>query len=512
MVNGNPFLVIGGELHNSSSSSLDYMQPLWDRLVAFNLNTALAAVSWELIEPQEGVFDFALVDGLLHDARVHGLRLILLWFGSWKNGTSSYVPAWVKRDFLRFPRARLQGGRTIEVLSTLSEANQQADAKAFAALMRHLREVDSSDHTVIMLQVENEVGILGDSRDRSALADRAFASPVPRGLIDHLLQYHAELGVGLRQRWEMHGCLESGSWPGLFSGGSETDEFFMAWHYAHYIDAVAAAGKAEYDIPMYVNAWLCDAQHKPGDWPSGGPLPHVLDIWRAGAPHIDLLAPDIYQTNFTDWCSHYTRRANPLFIPEMRRDDDGPRNVFSAVGEYGAIGVSPFGIDSLDPLAAGAPLCGSYALLRQVAPLILAHQGKGEMAGFVLDAQHPTITRELGGYELEISLDNLFGFAAEQGYGLVIAGAPDEFIGVGYGFRVAFRPKTPGPVRAGIAGVDEGEYRDDRWVPLRRLNGDETWGGDYWRFPPMQLDQHVSGVYVLGAGTGISHCAVYRYE
>jgi hypothetical protein len=512
MVDGAPFLVIGGELHNSSSSSLDYMQPLWSRLLDFNLNTALAAVAWELIEPQEGVFDFALLDGLLREARAHGLRLILLWFGSWKNGTSSYAPTWVKRDYQRFPRVRLQGGHTIEVLSTLAEANVQADAKAFAALMRHLREVDANDHTVIMIQVENEVGVLGDSRDRSALADRAFANPVPRRLIDHLLQYRAELGESLRRRWELNGCAESGSWAQLFGGGSETDEFFMAWHYARYIDTVAAAGKAEYDIPMYVNAWLCDAQHRPGDWPSGGPLPHVLDLWRAAAPHIDMLAPDIYQTNFTDWCARYTQRANPLFIPEMRRDEDGPRNVFCAVGEYGAIGVSPFGIDSLDPQAAGAALRSSYTLLRQMAPSILAHQGRDEITGFVLDAQHPAITRELGGYELEISLDNLFGFAAEQGYGLVIATAPDEFIGAGYGFRVAFRPKTPGAARAGIAAVDEGEYRAGQWVPLRRLNGDETWGGDYWRFPPAQLNGHASGVYVLGAGTGISRCSVYRYE
>ncbi len=180
VVDGAPFLVLGGELHNSSSSDLPYLQPAWERLVALGLNTVLAAVSWELVEPEEGRFDWTMVDGLIVEARRHGLRLILLWFGSWKNGQSTYVPLWVKRDYRRFPRARRRDGRAVEVLSTFSDANRQADARAFGALLRHLREVDGADHTVIMVQVENEVGLLGDSRDRSGDAEAAFAAPVPR--------------------------------------------------------------------------------------------------------------------------------------------------------------------------------------------------------------------------------------------------------------------------------------------------------------------------------------------
>ncbi|TMB78051.1 MAG: glycoside hydrolase family 42, partial [Chloroflexi bacterium] len=193
VVEGKPFLVLGGELHNSSSSSLEYMRPIWERLVALKLNTVLAPVSWELIEPEEGVFDFSLVDGLIQDARRHDLRLIFLWFGSWKNGMSSYIPLWVKQDYRRFPRVELQNGQTVEVLSTLDEANWQADARAFASLMHHIREVDGGDHTVIMMQVENEVGVLGDSRDRSGAANRAFAGPVPQELIDQLQQHQHEL-------------------------------------------------------------------------------------------------------------------------------------------------------------------------------------------------------------------------------------------------------------------------------------------------------------------------------
>src|SRR3954471_6820511 len=186
IVDGSPFLVIGGELHNSSSSSIEYMQPIWQRMRDLNINTVLTPVSWELIEPTEGSFDFALVDDLIRAARSHDLRLIVLWFGSWKNGMSSYIPLWVKQDSARFPRVLIHISEPLEVLSTLVEANWQADARAFAALMHHLAEFDGQDHTVIMVQVENEVGVLGDSRDRCEAANSAYAGPVPPALLAYL--------------------------------------------------------------------------------------------------------------------------------------------------------------------------------------------------------------------------------------------------------------------------------------------------------------------------------------
>jgi hypothetical protein len=271
---------------------------------------------------------------------------------------------------------------------------------------------------------------------------------------------------------------------------------------------------------MFVNAWLTRPQQKPGDWPSGdqkpgdwpsgGPLPHTLNIWLAGASHLDLLSPDIYFGDFQQWCQQYTRRGNPLFIPEMRRDEVGPRNVFYAIGQHDAIGTSPFGIDSIES-PADAPLSKSYAVLRQLAALILEHQGKGAMVGFVLDEEHPSIIRELGGYELEIGLDQVFDYKSEHGYGLVIASSPDTFIGAGYGFRVGFRPKTPGPALAGIAAVDEGEYRQGKWIAGRRLNGDETAQGQWWRFPA--LDTQLGGLFPSSQpSSGIQRCSVYRYE
>ncbi len=497
VVDGRPFLVLGGELHNSSSSHLAFMEPIWGRMVDLNLNSVLLPVYWELIEPQEGSFDFALVDGLLDGARRHGLRLILLWFGSWKNGMSSYVPAWVKRDTARFPRIAIGDGTTIEVLSTLAPANSEADARAFGALMGHLRTVDADEHTVLMVQVENEVGVLGDSRDRSEAATRAFQGPVPDRLLDYLAANHASLGPEIRDRWEAAGARTSGSWEDVFGPGAETDAIFMAWQYATYVDRVAAAGKAEYPLPLFVNAWLSAETQTPGDFPSGGPLPQVMDVWRAATEHIDLLTPDIYQVNFEDWCRRYTRNGSPLFIPEMRRDADGARNVWYAIGQHNAIGTSPFAVDSLEE-PSNTPLAHSYAALRQIAPLILEHQGANAIVGFLLDEQQPSVTRELGGYELTISLDAVFHLKAEIGYGLIVAVGPDTFVGAGSGFRVAFRPLDAGRQSVGILAVEEGQYDNGQWMPGRRLNGDENDQGRMWRFSPK--------------GISVERCSVYRYD
>jgi len=350
IVDNKPFMILGGELGNSSSSSLGYMKPIWPRLVKLNLNTILTPVYWDLIEPEEGRFDFTLVDGLIQDARRYNMRLVLLWFASWKNSMSCYAPVWVKTNFERFPRARTKAGRSMEILSAFSDASRDADTCAFVALMRHIRELDSQLHTVIMVQVENEVGMLEDARDWSNAANAAFGKEVRKELMDYLQTHKDTLIPEFRELWEAAGFKTSGTWEEVFGQGLGTDEIFMAWHYARYINVVAEAGKAEYPLPMYVNAALIRPNYKPGQYPSAGPLPHLLDVWRAGAPQIDFLSPDIYFPNFTEWCRKYHRSGNPLFIPEAKRGEESAANVFYAIGQHDAIGFCPFSIESIsDP-------------------------------------------------------------------------------------------------------------------------------------------------------------------
>jgi beta-galactosidase GanA len=492
IVDGKPFLILGGELHNSSSSSLDYMKPMWPKLAAMGLNTVVTPLSWELIEPEEGKFDFALVDGLLAQARAANERVVFLWLASWKNGMSSYAPVWVKRDTKRFPRV-VEHGIEVEILSPASAATREADARAFAALMQHIKNVDGQQHTVLMMQVENEVGVLGDTRDHSAAANVAFAGPVPAELTRYLTGHKDALYPDLRVRWEAQGDKTAGTWTEVFGSTARADEIFMAWQYARFIQAVTAGGKAAYDIPMYVNAWLAGDEATPGDYPSGGPEPWVVDIWKAAGSALNFYSPDLYAENFTEWCRRYHREGNPLFMPETRGGAAGAANIFYALGEEAGFGFSPFGIDS--ELDEKGDLAASYAALAKVAPLVLAHQSAGDVHGFVLSKGHSSAEFTMNGVALHVSLDAIFGAGAQSGFGLIMATGKDEFLGVGKGFRVTFSSQSEAGPRVGLAAVDEGTFEDGKWVPGRRLNGDENDQGKFWRFDSRQVRMEKATLY-----------------
>lgn len=505
VVDGRPLLMLGGELHNSSSSSRDYMKPIWPELAGMHLNTVLTPVSWELIEPQEGRFDFTLVDGLIHDARQSHLHLVILWFGSWKNSMSCYAPAWVKTNLERFPRAADKDGKGLEILSPFSAANLAADERAFAALMRHIRKMDGDKHTVIMVQVENEIGMIPDARDHSAVANEIFAKPVPKELMDYLEQHKDGLSPELRQAWESAGFKTSGAWEEVFGPGTGTEEIFMAWYFARYTSQVAAAGKAEHPLPMYVNAALMRPSYKPGQYPSAGPLPHLMDVWRAGAPEIDFLSPDIYFPNFVEWCNKYYQPGNPLFIPESRPE---PGNLFYAIGQCSAMGVSPFGIEDefSKSCTSNLSVANAYEVLSQLAPLVLEHQGGETMAGVVLDETNRTQKIQLGNFTLNVAHDYTWqyssGFHQTNAWphfgGVIISTAPDQYVIAGSGLIVTFATNSPGDPLVGISSIDEGAYINGQWVAGRRLNGDEDHQGRHLRLPSDQF--------------GIQRVKLYRYH
>ena len=398
IVNGSPFMVLGGELGNSSASSMPYMDRRWSTLRAMHLNSVIAPAYWEMIEPKEGWFDFRSVEALITQARAHQVHVVLLWFGSWKNSMSSYAPAWVKTNQARFPRTEATRGEGQEILAPYDSANWNADLRAFRALMRHLREFDGRTQTVVMVQVENEIGMLPEARDHSARADSIFSAEVPAELLAYVRSHDASLTPELRSKWIANGNRSSGSWAAVFGADMYTDELFMAWHFARYVERVASAGKKEYALPMYVNAALVRPGYLPGRYVSAGPLPHLIDVWHAGAPSIDFLSPDIYFPNFREWTDRYTRSDNPLFIPEASLGARSATNAFYAFGTHDAIGFSPFSIESA-PNPGENRIGKSFALLSELAPTILAHQGKGEMAGVIpvipfdgtVDAQPQTV-------------------------------------------------------------------------------------------------------------------------
>ncbi|MDR7118371.1 DUF5597 domain-containing protein [Caulobacter sp. BE254] len=494
-VDGKPMLVLGGELGNSSASSQAYMAKYWPKLKAMNLNTVLAPVSWELIEPKEGAYDFASVDGLLKDARAQDMRLVLLWFGAWKNSMSTYVPSWVKRDDVRFPRAKAANGVSQEILSAFSAETRDADARAYAALLAHLKVVDAQG-TVLMVQVENEIGMLPVAREWGPAANAAWAAPVPPELLARLANGGETIEPELRALWQAHGSKTSGTWAQVFGDADAGQEVFTAWFYARYAEAVARAGKAAYPLPMYVNVALNRTGKAPGDYPSGGPLPHLIDVWKTGAPSIDLISPDIYFPNFSDLAGRYKRPDNALFIPEANNvgAPETPANAFYAIGQLDALGFSPFQVENADPKAEAA-LTQAYDVLRQLTPAILAAQGKGRMAGFkprVLEdgtVQDQPVVQTLGDYTFTVGFLDPWTPKADQKTaahgGLIIQIGPEEYLIAGRGLVVTFAGARNGPALAGIDRAVEGVFdAQGRWVPGRVLNGDQTHQGRHIRLAP----------------------------
>jgi beta-galactosidase GanA len=487
VVDSAPFLVLGGELGNSTASGVADMRPVWPRLQAMHLNTVLAPVYWELVEPEEGHYEFASVDSLIADARLYRMRLVLLWFGSWKNSMSSYAPAYVKTNQARYPRTESTRGTGQEILSPFSSVNAATDARVFRALMRHIRAIDGARHTVLMVQVENEIGMIPTARDHSALADSLYAQPVPPALMAYLQNHRGALVPELRTLWDARGNRVSGTWEEVFGPGLSTEELFMAWYFARYTQEVTAAGKAEYPLPMYANAALIRPGYAPGRYVSAGPLPHLLDVWRAGAPSLDFIAPDVYFPNFTEWSGRYVRSGNPLFVPENGLSAQTAVNALYAFGAHDAIGFGPFAVESADP--ATAPLARSYALVEQLAPVILANQGRGTMLGVMPPTAFDGTVNDssqkvrLGDFTLTISFQAPTGSGAmsRTGGGLIVALAPDEFLIAGSGLTVTFAPEGLGAPIAGILHAQQGRYEDGHWVGGRWLNGDQTHQGRHVR-------------------------------
>jgi hypothetical protein len=506
-VDGKPFFPLGGQVHNSSAYAPEELDIAWQALQAINANTVEAPLYWEQVEPLEGQFDWTMLDALLDAARRHKLRLILLWFGTWKNGTMKFTPEWVKSNPKRFWRVISSDGQPLSVLSSHCETTFAADRRAFAAMIEHLKERDSSERTVIAIQVENEPGIIGSDRDYGPEAEQAFQNAVPPPLVQALVEAPDNPAT---RTWRHHGARTKGTWPELF--GHEAGEFFTAWRTARYVDGIAQAGKALYDIPMYTNVWLRENGWRVAglSYPSGGPTTNTLDIWKWATPHLDLIAPDIYISNpslYNTICSSYARDDNPLFIPEASFNEAAAINMFAAIAQYNAIGYAPFAIESyLDP-ETGTPRASVQAVvdsLRCVAaalPLILRYQGTGKLHAVIqeefLSEQHIDLGDHVAlamfaNSEHEEPWSDYRHYKRDKptrGRGLVVQAGERQFFAVGAGFRLVIKKKgAPETMLSATQAVDflatrlsnyvrveEGHFDDEgAWVADRRRSGDES--------------------------------------
>jgi hypothetical protein len=494
LVDDAPFLVLGAQVHNSSNHA-EALKKVWPAVKDAQANTVLVPVAWEQVEPVEGRFDFGFVDTLLREARQRGVRVVLLWFATWKNTSPQYAPGWVKFDNRRFPRMVDRDGKPSYCLSPFGENTLAADRKAFGALMAHLKQVDAQQRTVIMVQVENEVGTYGLVRDFGAQAQAAFERDVPAAVL-------------ARKKAPVPGAA-SGAWKAVY--GDYADEYFHAWAIARYIEEIAKAGRAVYDLPMYVNNALRDSLEPIAPWKgnfaSGGPTYDVIDIYKAAAPHIDIVGPDIYNPasdQLAATLQHFHRPDNALWVPEIGNAALYARYLYPIIGR-GALGVAPFGIDYAD--YSNFPLGSKFTDRRMVEPFAKVYAAfgplqrqwaqwafEGRTQGVAEGDDHADQSVAMKGWTAKVSFGQWqFGekdwpgnakeppaHAGQALGGVAIAQTgDDEFLIVGQYARVRLEPApVAGRLGAMIDRVEEGRFdAKGRWIVERHWNGDQVdWG------------------------------------
>jgi beta-galactosidase GanA len=490
LVDGQPFFILGGQAHNSSAWP-GMLPQVWSAVEAMHANTLEVPIYWEQIEAQPGKFDFSLVDTLLKQGREHNVHLVLLWFATWKNGSSHYMPEWMKSEPSKYPNITGRNGQPVDSPSPHTQAAMEADAKAFAAVMGHLKETDPQ-HTVLMVQVENEPGAWGSVRDFSANAQKLFEGLVPTELLKPEILKALNKPVNAK-----------GIWKEVF--GNDADEYFHAWSVARYIGYVAAAGKAVNPLPLYVNASLRDPLSNPSatTYESGGPTDNVIPIWKAAAPAIDLLAPDIYMSDSKralKVIELYDRSDNPLFVPEIGSGEEYTRYFYSVLA-HGGIGFSPFGIDDngqgqgkADTEARLASLAQEYTMAGSMMRELAKWGFEGKIKSVVEREDHAEQTIDLGAWQAIVTFSATGGRTAQAndkpiGKALVVQLAESDFILVGTLCRFTFRPVGANAGKAWqYLKVEEGEYENGTFKLLRIRNGDETdWGGPRFGAVPAVL-------------------------
>jgi beta-galactosidase GanA len=463
IVKNEPFLMIAGEVHNSSASTEEYMKPLFPKLKAMNLNSVFVTLAWEQFEPKEGFFDYTLVDAIIDNAKNNNLKVCLLWFASWKNGESSYAPLWVKKDTNRFLRVKTKDGKEIETLSPFCEATKMADARAFAKLMEHIKEYDK-EQTVILMQPQNEVGMFQDI-DYNQVSLDLYKQSVPTQLTSYLKKNKSHLKPYLKDAWSKSNFKTNGTWKELFGDTPESKAFFTTWQYATYINYVAKSGREQYNLPMMVNAWIVQKpEDLPGVYPNGGPVSRVMDIWKAAAPDIDIQSPDIYLPNFKEIVAMYHREDNPLLVPESKAEVG---RAYYAFGEHDAICFSPFGIEDA---ADNFVFTKSYEVLNEVEHLIKKYQGTGKMRAVLKEGSETDKDIYLGNYKIKVMYEK----PNEPSFGIIIQSDSNEFIVIGMNMSIYFSSEIKNTIGY-IGQVFEGRYENKKWVTTRMMNGDETY-------------------------------------
>ena len=468
MVDGRPYFILAAQLRNSSAWPA-VLDNAWAEALKMSPNTIKAPVYWEQFEPLPGQYDTTNIDALIAKARATQKRLILLWFGTWKNGENHYTPSWMRSNMRDYPQMLDERSAPIDVQSRFSAANLEADKKAYAAFLRHLKKVDGKTHTVIMVQVENEPGSLGSVRDHGVEAEVAFKAPVPPELLRKLAK-------------------PSGTWRDVF--GVDADEAFAAWSTASFIEQVAAAGRAVYPLPVYVNCWMRYKGFKhPGiDYPSGGPVWSMFDLWRAVTPSVDFISTDIYINDPGEYrrvLDRYARSGNPPWVSETEFSTKTAPFLYYVLA-LGKIGFSVFGVDKADPTPDQSLRCATMARIsRCLIQSAILSQKRQPIVGCMPPSRSQAVRNNrsrlrtggvpsspLARHHGEIPPGIVPNSPDMSGRMFILQIAPDDWLVGGANVWVEFARDQD---KLGqLLRVEEGTYESGTWKTRRWLNSDET--------------------------------------
>jgi hypothetical protein len=491
IVDGKPFFPIGAEFLCQSGYSARDEAEVEEAFKAIKTATGNAGefpVFWDQVEPVEGKYDFSSVDTLISLARRYEVKLILVWFATWKNGTMDFAPAWVKTNPQRFPREKAIDGKDIWVLSSHCAATLEADKKVFAALCKHLKTRDSAEHTVIGLQVENEPNITEQDHDYAPEAMAIFNGPVPAKLMSAM----KTKGKGeVYDAWQKAGGKESGTWLEVF--GELAGPTSHTWGLAVYINEVAKAGKAVYNLPMIINI------------AGPGREARVLDIWKWFTPNVDMIGPDLYSRDPKDYnltASKYSRDDNPLFVPESF----GSPNMLSGIAVHHSVGQF-YGYLHMNRVY-GDTMVIPESLVKinlikcvsSLMPLILKYQGTDKIQAITQPETEDVQMFDFDGYTGIVEFgDWRPAYVARnppdnsRGAGLIVQASRNEFYIAGNNCRLHINAKPPydkvkapkvtarWPHGIGVGytiSIEEGHFNTNgEFVADRRRNGDETYHG-----------------------------------
>ncbi|HHX11652.1 MAG TPA: DUF5597 domain-containing protein [Clostridiales bacterium] len=504
--NGQAMLLLGLQAHNSSTGT-DMIKKTIHAISLYGGNLLEAAIYWNSVEANKDEYDMTSVKELIDEAREANLKLIILWFATSKNGHPTYAPEYIKLNPDVYHIALGPDKAPVPSLSPHCEATLHRDKKAFVEMMSFIKKYDQKKKTVIAVQIENEMGYANTDRDYSIKAEEDYIKPLNEEVRKIVLE-----DTGLEDMDQS--TFDKSTWRGCF--GRHAHEAFSAWYHAIYINEIAKAGKEVYDLPLITNVMIGEQGYEEAGrcYNGGAAVGRVLDIWKLGAPYLDMICPDIYNQDkeeFERICSRYARKDNALFIPEAPIAGEATAmNALIAIAKYNAVGFSCFGAESAlhndgTLLESARPVAITMKAIASLSPLLIKYRNTGAVHCFVqgefknqmhlkLPKYHVVAhfvrnegRRQSYGSTINMRAEENLWNLNERGRALLIQTAEDEFYASGAGVAFDFI-RRPDPMddnpyihissrqsgQLNFLSVEEGHFTEDGWVTDYVRNGDEA--------------------------------------